>query len=167
MPASGSSTDKTSAPPPASGGEELLMTRTFDAPRELVFDAFTKREHLERWQGAPMGMTVTVEKSDIRPGGAYRICMHGPDGTDHWLVGVYHEVTRPERLVYTHCWLDATMKPTRETLVTITFAARGNQTELTLRQTGLATAESREGHRAGWGSTFDRLTTYLATETRR
>ena len=143
------------------------MTRTFDAPRELVFDAFTKREHLDRWQGAPMGMTVTVEKSDIRPGGAFRICMHAPDGKEHWLEGVYREVVRPERLVYTHSWLDAQKKPTRETLVTITFAARGNKTELTLRQTGLASADSREGHRAGWGSTFDRLTNYLATETRK
>lgn len=140
------------------------MTRTFDAPRELVFDAFTKREHLERWQGAPMGMTVTVERSDIRPGGAYRICMHGPDGTDYWLEGVYIEVARPERLVYTHCWLDADMKPKRETLVTMTFAARGAKTELTFRQQGLATVASREGHRGGWSSTFDRLTQYLATE---
>ena len=140
------------------------MTRTFDAPRELVFDAFTQREHLERWQGAPMGMTVTVEKSDIRPRGAYRLCMHGPDGTDYWLEGVYIEVVRPERLVYTHCWLDEHMKPKRETLVTLTFAARGGKTELTLRQTGLATVASREGHRGGWGSTFDRLTQYLTTE---
>ena len=142
------------------------MTRVFAAPRELVFDAFTRREHLERWQGAPLGMTVTVEKSDIRPGGAYRLCMHGPDGTDYWLEGVYIEVARPERLVYTHCWLDPEMKPKRETLVTITFAARGGKTELTLRQVGLATVASREGHRGGWGSTFDRLTHYLATETR-
>lgn len=140
------------------------MTRTFDAPRELVFDAFTQREHLERWQGAPMGMTVTVEKSDIRPGGAYRICMHRSDGAEYWLEGVYIEVARPERLVYTHRWLDEAMKPKRETLVTITLAARGRKTELTLRQQGLATVASREGHRGGWDSTFDRLTQYMATE---
>lgn len=141
------------------------MTRTFDAPRELVFDAFTKREHLERWQCAPMGMEVTVEKSDIRPGGEYRICMHGADGTEHWLEGVYREIVRPERLVYTHCWLDEQMQPTRQTLVTLTFAARGAKTELTLRHVGLANVETRDGHRRGWGSTFDRLANYLATET--
>jgi uncharacterized protein YndB with AHSA1/START domain len=139
------------------------MTRTFDAPRELVFAAFTTREHLERWQGAPMGMTVTVEQSDIRPGGKYRICMHGADGAEHWLEGVYREVVKPERLVYTHTWLDAQKQPGKETLVTITFADRGGKTELTLRQTGLVSPASREGHEKGWGSTFDRLAGYLPT----
>ena len=164
MPASADSTTDTAA---GTAGETLVMTRTFDAPRELVFDAFTKREHLERWQGAPIGMTVTVEQFDLRPGGKYRICMHAPDGAEHWLEGVYREVVRPERLVYTHCWLDAQKKPGKETLVTITFAARGDQTELTLRQTGLVSRESRAGHEQGWGSTFDRLAGYLGTSAAR
>jgi len=140
---------------------ELVMTRTFDAPRALVFEAWTERQHLERWQGAPQGFTVTTEQSDIRPGGAFRICMRSPEGVDHWLQGVYREVVAPERLVFTHTWLDAERKPTTETLVTITFAERGGKTELTLRQSGFKSEESRAGHEGGWASTFDRLAEYL------
>jgi uncharacterized protein YndB with AHSA1/START domain len=140
---------------------ELVMKRTFDAPRTLVYEAWTEREHLERWQGAPQGFTVTVEQSDIRPGGAFRICMRSPEGVDHWLQGVYREVVAPERLVFTHTWLDAERKPTTETLVTITFAERGGKTELTLRQSGFKSEESRAGHEGGWASTFDRLAEYL------
>ena len=144
-----------------SPANEIVMTRILDAPRTLVFAAFTERKHLERWQGAPEGMTVTVEQSDIRPGGRYRICMHAPDGAEHWLEGVYREVVPPERLVFTHTWLDAQKRPTIETLVTITFADRGGKTELTLRQTGLASPASRAGHEEGWDSTFNRLQDYL------
>lgn len=162
MAASGSSARNVSG---GAAGEELLMTRIFDAPRELVFAAFTEREHLKRWQGAPVAMTVTIEKSDIRPGGSYRICMHAPNGDQHWLEGEYLEVVAPERLVYTHCWLDAAKRRGRETLVTITFAERDGGTELTLRQTGLVSTASRDGHEHGWASTFDRLAGYLGTTT--
>ena len=140
---------------------ELVMTRTFDAPRALVFEAWTERQHLERWQGAPQGFTVTTEQVDIRPGGAFRICMRSPEGVDHWLQGVYREVVAPERLVFTHTWLDAERKPTTETLVTITFAERGGKTDLTLSQSGFKSEESRAGHEGGWASTFDRLAEYL------
>ena len=154
---------KSSTGATASKSEEraLVMTRTFDAPRALVFEAWTERQHLERWQGAPQGFTVTVEQSDIRPGGAFRICIRSPEGVDHWLQGVYREVVAPERLVFTHTWLDAERKPTTETLVTITFAERGGKTELTLRQSGFKSEESRAGHEGGWASTFDRLAEYL------
>lgn len=73
---------------------ELVITRTFEAPRQLVYDAWTRAEHLERWQGAPKGMTVSIAESDIRTGGRFRLNMKGADGTDHWLSGVYHDVTR-------------------------------------------------------------------------
>ncbi|MFL5563004.1 MAG: SRPBCC domain-containing protein [Gemmatimonadaceae bacterium] len=151
------------APPREAPADELLLTRIFDAPRELVFEAFTKNEHLARWQGAPKGFTTTVEKSDIRPGGEFLICMHAPDGVDHWLQGVYREVVPPSRLVFTHAWLDAEKHPKKDTLVVITFADKGGKTELTLRQTGLPSAASRDGHASGWESTFDRLHDYLET----
>jgi uncharacterized protein YndB with AHSA1/START domain len=141
---------------------DLVITRVFDAPRELVFDAWTKAEHLQHWQGAPRGFTVTTEKSDIRPGGGFRICMRSPEGLDHWLQGLYREVARPERLVFTHAWLDATGKANQETLVTVTFVERGGKTEMTLRQSGFKSAESRDGHRLGWTSAFDALGDYLA-----
>jgi uncharacterized protein YndB with AHSA1/START domain len=140
---------------------ELVMTHVFDAPRALVFAAWTERRHLERWQGAPEGMTVTTEEADIRPGGKFRISMRSPEGEEHWLQGVYREVLPPERLVFTHAWLDADKRPRKETLVTITFAERGGATELTLRQTGFASDASRDGHSDGWASTFRRLASYL------
>lgn len=141
---------------------ELLITRFFDAPRELVFQAWTDPEHLKRWENAPIGFTVTTEKSDIRPGGEYRICMRSPEGVDHWLQGVYTEVVPPERLSFTHVWLRADGTPGVETRVTLSFAERGNRTELTLHQTGFDTVASRDGHNGGWNSTFDRLAAYLA-----
>jgi uncharacterized protein YndB with AHSA1/START domain len=143
---------------------ELVMTRIIDAPRALVFEAWTERRHLERWQGAPEGMSVTTAEADIRPGGAFRICMRSPDGVEHWLQGVYREVVPPERLVFTHAWLDAERRPGKETLVTITFAERGGKTEIALRQTGFDSDGSRAGHEGGWASTFDRLAKYLAGE---
>ena len=141
---------------------ELVMTRLFDAPRELVFQAWTDPEHLRRWENAPIGFTVTTEKSDIRPGGEFKVCMRSPEGVDHWLQGVYKEVVPPSRLSFTHTWLRADGSPGVETFVTLTFAERGNMTELTLHQTGFDTTSSRDGHNRGWDSTFDRLAGYLA-----
>lgn len=141
---------------------ELVITRVFDAPRSLVFKAWTEPDHLERWQGAPQGFTITTHEVDFRPGGAYRLCMRSPEGIDHWLQGVYREIVAPERLVFTHAWLDARGKPAAETLVTITFTERGGKTELTLRQTGFESVQSRDGHNVGWNSQFDRLAQYLA-----
>lgn len=142
---------------------ELVINRVFDAPRRLVFEAWTKEEHLQRWQGAPRGFTVTAHEVDLRPGGGFRICMRSSEGVDHWLQGVYREIVEPERLVFTHAWLDAQGNPGKETLVTISLAERGGKTELTLRQSGFASVEARDGHKEGWTSTLDRLADYLAT----
>ena len=150
------------SPTTEQAASELVLTRVFDAPRRLVFEAWTEPEHLERWQGAPRGFTVTAHEVDLRPGGPYRVCMRSPEGVDHWLQGVYREIVEPERLVFTHAWLDAEGKPGNETLVTITLTERGGKTELTLHQTAFESVESRDGHRAGWTSTFDRLAEYLA-----
>jgi len=149
--------------PSASGENELIITRLLAAPRDLVYAAWTEPQHLDQWQNAPQEMTVTVEKSDIRTGGEFRIVMREPNGTEHRLQGKYLEVVTPERLVFTHTWLSVEGKPGPETLVTIAFAERGNQTELTLRQTGFTSADARDGHSYGWTSTFDRLADYLAT----
>lgn len=141
--------------------DELVITRVFDAPRDLVYAVWTEPEHLRRWQGAPEGLTVTSSTVDLRPGGKYRICMSAPDGAEHWLQGVYREVVKPERLVFTHSWDDANGNPGVETLVTITFTERGSKTELTLHQTGFASRGSRDGHDTGWTSTFDRMQKYI------
>src|SRR5580704_12351805 len=107
---------------------EIVITRVFDAPRELVFQCWTQPEHLQHWQGAPHGFTVTQSESDIRPGGFFRICMRSSEGVDRWLEGHYREIVKPERLVFTHVWLDANKSPGNETLVTITLAERDGQT---------------------------------------
>jgi uncharacterized protein YndB with AHSA1/START domain len=142
---------------------ELLIKRVFDAPRQLVFDAWTKPEHLARWQGAPEGFTVSSHDVDLRPGGAYRLCMRSPEGVDHWLQGVYREVVDPERLVFTHVWLDDRKQPGPETVVTIMLADLGGKTELTLHQTGFKAVQSRDGHYTGWTSTLDRFHAYIVS----
>jgi uncharacterized protein YndB with AHSA1/START domain len=149
-----------------SAAPELVITRVFDAPRDLVFDCWTRPEHLQHWQGAPRGFTVPVSESDIRPGGFFRICLRSPEGVDRWIEGGYREIVRPERLVYTHLWLDANQQPGKQTLVTITFAERAGKTELTLRQTGFTSVESRDGHKQGWSSALDVLVDYLADAAR-
>ena len=147
--------------PIESAEHELVITRLFDAPRELVFECWTRPEHLQHWQGAPRGFTVTSQESDIRPGGFFRICMRSAEGVDRCLQGGYREIAKPERLVFTHAWLDANQRTGKETLVTITLAERDGKTELTLRQTGFLSVESRDGHKYGWTSALDVLADYL------
>lgn len=142
---------------------EMTITRTLNVSRDLAFKVWNEPEHLKHWENAPKGFTVTAHEVDFRPGGAYRICMRSPQGIDHWLQGVYREITKPERLVFTHAWLDPQGRPGKESLVTITFADRGRQTELTLRQSGFQSVAERDGHVDGWNSSIDRFIEYLAT----
>jgi uncharacterized protein YndB with AHSA1/START domain len=144
--------------------DDLVITRVFDAPRRLVFDAWTKEEHLQHWQGAPEGFTTTTEKSDIRPGGGFQIRMRSADGVEHRLRGDYKEIALPERIVFTHMWLDADGNAGPQTLVTVTFAERAGKTELTLRQSGFTSDESRKGHSQGWESALNGLAGYLAKQ---
>ena len=85
----------------ATADREIATTRVFDAPRDLVFDAWTDPEHVAQWWG-PNGFTTTTHSMDVRPGGEWIFIMHGPDGTDYKNHIVYREVVRPERLVYDH-----------------------------------------------------------------
>lgn len=140
----------------------LVLTRVFDAPRELVFKVWTESEHLERWQNAPQGFSVISHERDFRIGGHFRICMRSPEGVDHWLQGVYREIVAPERLSFTHVWLNAEGNPIQETLMTISLAECDGKTRLTLHQTGFKSVASRDGHMVGWNSTLERLAEYLA-----
>src|SRR5256885_10624644 len=83
----------------AQSGREIVMTRVFDAPRNLVFDAYTKPELLKRWLGVFGGYSMPVCEVDLRVGGTYRFVWRGPDGAEMGVRGVYREVVRPERLV--------------------------------------------------------------------
>ena len=144
-----------------SSERELVITRVFDAPRPLVFKAWTEPERLVRWWG-PEGFTLPSCEMDLRPGGAFRFLMRSPEGNDHRLQGVYREIAEPERLVFTSAWVDADGKPGHETLVTVTFAEHGAKTTLTLHQAVFESVESRDGHEAGWTECLDRLAALLA-----
>ncbi len=141
----------------------LVITRIFDAPRSLVFKAWTEPEHLVHWLG-PQGFTGTIVKMDVRPGGTYRFHMRGPEGDDHWSQGVYREIVEPERFVLTKHWADAAGNPTSpETLLTVTFEEHHGKTKLTLHQAIFDSVTARDLHRGGWNNSLDRLAEYLAT----
>ena len=140
---------------------ELTVTRVFDAPREVVFGAWTDPAQAARWWG-PQGFTTISCEMDVRPGGAYRACMRSPHGTRHCRRGVYRDVARPERLVFTFAWEDADGNPGHEMVVTVSFAAVGSRTRLTLHQAGFETVAARDDHRRGWSSCLERFAEYLA-----
>jgi len=139
----------------------LVLHRVFDAPRELVFKAWTEPQHLTRWS-CPNGFTLTQCEGELRPGGAWRSCMRSPDGKELWLGGVYREIQAPDRLVFTHAWQDDNGNPGHETVVTVTFAERDGKTEMTFRQALFESVASRDGHRGGWTECFDKLADYVA-----
>ena len=140
---------------------ELIITRVFDAPRDLVFQAWTDPERAEQWWG-PKGFTLTHREMDVRPGGRWRVCMRSPEGVDHWAQGVYREIVAPERFAYTWAWEKPEGQPGRETLVTVELAEQGGKTKMTFRQAEFVTVEDRDSHRGGWSESFDLLAEYLA-----
>ena len=140
---------------------ELVITRVFDAPRSLVFRAWTDADMQAGWLG-PNGFTTISCEIDARPGGRYRLGMRAPDGTAHWLCGVCREIIEPELLVSTSAWEGPYGKLGPETLLRLTFEDLEGKTRLTLRQTGFDSVPAREAHRGGWTSNLDRLAEYLA-----
>ncbi|MGD1087457.1 MAG: SRPBCC family protein [Verrucomicrobiota bacterium] len=80
---------------------EIVITRVFDAPRELVWQAMTDSQHVIHWWG-PRGFTTTIEEMDVRPGGVWKHVMHGPDGANYPNKSVFKEVVKPERIVFSH-----------------------------------------------------------------
>lgn len=109
---------------------ELVFTRVFDAPRELVFQAWTDPKHLAQWWG-PRGFQTTVHEMEVRPGGVWRLTMHGPDGRDYRNHIVMLEVIRPERLVFKHDPEKGSEPVNHQT--TVTFLERGGKTQVTMR----------------------------------
>ncbi len=110
---------------------ELVFNRLLNAPRELVFEAWTNPRHLARWYG-PNGFTLTTHQLDLKPSGIWRFIMHGPDGTDYHHRVVFQEVVRPERLVYKHMNDEDSEHPASHQM-TITFGQVGDKTDLTMR----------------------------------
>ena len=143
----------------------LEITRVYKAPRKLVYEAITAREHIARWM-APNGFTMPVCEGDLRVGGKWRCCMVSPEGKALWLGGVYTEVVPDRTVVCTHAWDDDDGKPGHETLLSITLEDADGGTKLTLHQAAFATRESRDGHLGGWNECLDKLGTLLEKETR-
>lgn len=142
---------------------EVVMTRTFDAPRGLVFDAYTKPELLKRWFGAP-GRSLVVCEIDLQVGGAYRFVWRGAGKSDVGMHGVHREVVRPERLVRTEAWEDWDAGELLETTVLTERAGR-----TTLTSTGLYPSREvrdavlKAGLENGTKETFGKLAELLAT----
>jgi len=147
---------------------DIALERTFDAPRQQVFEAFTDPEKVVKWWG-PNGWVTEVRKMEVKPGGMWHYCMHGPEGKESWGKAVYHEVHVPERLKYTDSFADAegnTIKDMPETAVTIDFVDFEGKTRLVSRVEFASTADLENvlamGLVQGIDETWDRLATYLS-----
>ncbi len=158
---------------------DFVLTRVFDAPRELVWKCFTEPEHMKHWWG-PKGVTTIHSKLDLRVGGSNHYGMQGPDGSTMWGKFVYREIVPPARLVFINSFSDENGGTTRhpmaptwplEMLSIFPLEAQpGGKSQLTIRWSPYnATAEeqktfdaSHDNMRMGWGGSLDKLETYLA-----
>ena len=143
---------------------ELTITRVLAAPRELVFKAWTDPAHLARWWG-PKGFTNPVCEVDARVGGALRIVMRSPDGGEYPMKGEFREVVAPARLVFTNIAIDQDGSHMIEGLTTVTFAAQGDKTLMTLhtRAVGVIalSAQMLDGMEEGWTESIDKLEAHV------
>jgi len=151
---------------PARG--ELVITRTFEAPPELVWKAWTDPKHFMRWWG-PRDFTSPFCEMDLRVGGRYLNCMRSPEGHEYWTTGVYREIIPFEKLVYTDSFADEdgnvvpathygmTSDFPLETLVTVMLEDRDGRTKMTLTHTDLPAGELSERTGEGWNESFDKL----------
>jgi uncharacterized protein YndB with AHSA1/START domain len=143
-----------------SSGWDLVMTRVFDAPRELVFKAWTETKHLAQWWG-PKGFTNPVCEMDVRAGGAIRIHMRTPDGMVYPMTGVFQEIAPPELLVFLSSALDDKGNSMFDVLSTVTFADQRGKTALTLQlrvvRATAAAPQYLKGMEMGWTQSLDRL----------
>ena len=136
--------------------QQLAITRVFDAPRALVFKAWTDPKSAIHWWG-PREHPATYLDMDVRVGGAWRHCLTSKDtGKDLWAGGIFHEIEPPERLVFTFAW-DEEGERGIETLVTVMFADQGGKTKMTFHQAPFQSVAERDGHIDGWSSMFDRF----------
>lgn len=147
-------------------GRRFVFTRTFDAPRDLVFKAWTEPERMAAWWG-PAGFSNPTCELDVRPGGAIRIDMRAPDGMTFPMKGRFEEVVEPERLVFVSTAMENEAgEPGLEAHNTVTFTEEGGRTRLVItavvtKVTPEAMA-ALEGMETGWTQSLDKLERYLA-----
>ena len=145
------------------GRQEVFMTRDFDAPRELVFKAYTDPQAIPQWWGR-LNSTTTVDKMELREGGRWRFVERGADGVEYGFHGVYHAIVPPERIVQT---FEFEGEPGHVLLETATFEEQDGRTKLTA-QSVYQSVEDRDGMvragmEAGANESMDRLAELLAT----
>jgi uncharacterized protein YndB with AHSA1/START domain len=142
---------------------EIVMTRVFDAPRRLVFEAWTSPEHLPHWMLGPPGWTMTVCEVDLRPGGAWHFAWRNADGTEMDMRGVYQEIVPPERVVHIESWGG----DWPETLNTQVFSEENGKTTITLTilypSKEARDAALKTGMKEGVNLSFNRLAEHLRT----
>jgi uncharacterized protein YndB with AHSA1/START domain len=146
-----------------SAERKIVITRVFDAPRELVWKAWTEPAHFMHWFGTPpVTAPLSTIAMDVRPGGEWRATMiSSVDGTEHPFIGIYREVVEPERLVFTLDNVGNRGDPKVE-VVTVTFAERDGKTEMVFQQAGHLPEEIYSTSlKQGWGGFFNRLDEYL------
>ena len=155
--------------------EVLVVTHVFDAPRDLVFKAWTEPERVMKWWG-PKDFTTPVCKIDLREGGSYLYCMRSPDGKDYWSQGVYRAIQEPERLVSTDTFADSEGHPVpperygfssdwpEEAIIDVTFTEHAGKTRVTVRHSPLPQGQERDMCQQGWDETLVRLGDYLVKQ---
>ena len=154
-----------SNPTRTNADREIVISRLFDAPRELVWEAWTNPKHVAQWWG-PNGFTTTIEAMDVRPGGEWKQIMRGPDGTEYPNLSVFQEVVKPERIVFSHGG-GKKGGPGVHKVMTWTFEAVGEKTKLTIHQLYSSAADLERvvkefGAIEGAKQTLGRLAEYLA-----
>ncbi|HET7152473.1 MAG TPA: SRPBCC domain-containing protein, partial [Candidatus Kapabacteria bacterium] len=145
---------------------ELTITRTLNAPRELVWKVWTEPKHLAQWWG-PNGFTNPVCEADVRPGGAIRIHMYHPDYPEHWVKGVFNEVVAPNKLVFTNnAHIGESNPPSLESVTTVTLEELNGGTKLTMHTivTNIKPemAAGLAGMEEGWNQSLDRFESAVA-----
>ncbi|MBI3664125.1 MAG: SRPBCC domain-containing protein [Acidobacteria bacterium] len=158
-------TERKSDPTEDTADREIVITRVFDAPRKLVWEAWTDPKHVVHWWG-PRGFTTTIQEMDVRPGGVWRHIMRGPDGTDYPNKSVFTEVVKPERIVYSHGG-GKKGGPGAHFEATWTFDAQGDKTKVTIRMVFPSAADRDKvvkeyGAIEGGKQTLERLAEHLA-----
>ncbi len=152
--------------------KDLVITRTLDAPRKLVWEAWTDPEKLSEWWG-PKDFNCPHAEIDLRKGGTFLNCMRSPDGKEFWATGTYKKIDAPQKLVFSDSFADSdgNIVPasyynmpedfplTME--VSVTLEQINNKTRMTLRHSGLPEGEVREETKTGWSQSFDKLAEML------
>ena len=139
----------------------LRIERTFRAPIERVFDAWTSEEVLRRWLHAGPDWATPTADVDLRVGGRIRIVMRDPAGAEHGATGEYRLIERPHRLVFDWTFDD---HPDNRQLIELEFSEREGMTSVLMINSGIATEERRKGQQRGWHACYEMLESALATE---